>query len=115
MRKSLQKIEDYYAGRGLRGVALREAVQSDKRYHEILTEKKRKLAKRIRVTPNDKKRYVLSTDIDYEILHRIYELERRKLYERDKELIKFIRTQLEHDWRQPIIKILKKLMVKYTH
>lgn len=61
----------------------------------------------------EKKKYVLKTDQDYEILDKIHQLEKQKLSAEDRELIKFIRTQLEDDWRTPIIKLLDKLLKKY--
>ncbi|MDD3284613.1 MAG: hypothetical protein PHZ07_03400 [Patescibacteria group bacterium] len=37
----------------------------------------------------------------------------KKGYE-DKNIIKFIRTQLEEDWRKPLIKFLNELSKKYN-
>ena len=60
-----------------------------------------------------RKRYVLSTDQDYEILGKVYRLEQVKLSDKDKALIRLIRTQLEHHWRTPILNFLDKLLNKY--
>lgn len=114
MKKSLQKIEDYYYRRGLRGGALRKATEADKEYNEILKEKRSKLTVTFKIKPKDKKRYVMSTDQDYEILGKIYELERKKLFDKDKALVKLVRTQLEHHWRTPIIKFLNRMLKKYS-
>ncbi|MBI3260886.1 hypothetical protein HYZ64_00750 [Candidatus Berkelbacteria bacterium] len=75
--------------------------------------KKSPLENKFKVKPIDKKRYVLSTDADYEILGKIYALEAKKLSQRDRELVKFVRTQLEHNWRTPIIKLLNKMSKDY--
>jgi len=34
-------------------------------------------------------------------------------YEKEKDLLRFIRTQLELDWRTPILKTLNKILEKY--
>lgn len=113
MKKSLQAIEDYYYRKGLRGDALRKATEQDSEYLTILKEKRSRLTKQFKVRPEDKRRYVLSTDTDYEIIGKIYELERRKLSTQDRELVKLIRTQLEHHWRTPILKFLNQLLRRY--
>ena len=111
--KSLQEIEDYYYRKGLRGDALRKATQKDREYMRILRERWSRLTKTFLVRSRDRERYILSTDQDYEILDRIYRLERKKLSERDKALVKLARTQLEHHWRTPILKFLNELLKKY--
>ena len=62
----------------------------------------------------DKKRYIFKDKRDYEILSKIYLLEKSSLNKYDKELVKFIRTQLKHDWRSSIIKLLNGLLKKYN-
>lgn len=64
-------------------------------------------------SPEEKKRYILSEEKDYMILEKIHELETKNLSTEDKKLVKFIRTQLEKEWRTPIIKFLDKLLGKY--
>lgn len=113
MKKSLQRIEDYYFSQGLRGEKLRQATKNDKEYMEILNERWSKLTKNFRIKAKDKKRYIMSTDEDYIILGKIYQLERKRLSATDKRMVNFIRTQLEHDWRLPLIKHLDKLIKKY--
>lgn len=110
---SLQAIEDYYYRRGLRGSKLRKATENDREYMKILKKRWSKLTKDFPVKAQDRKRYVLSTDQDYQILGKIYELERKKLSDKDKALVKLIRTQLEHHWRTPIIRFLNRLLKKY--
>ena len=113
MKKSLQSIEDYYYRKGLRGDRLRRATAGDKEYMRILKGRWAKLSKKFPIKPLDRKRYILSTDQDYEILGRIYQLEKIKLSEKDKSLVKLVRTQLEHHWRAPILKFLNELLKKY--
>ena len=55
----------------------------------------------------------MPTNEDYEILSKIKQLEKLKLTKQDKYLIKFVKTQLEHDWRKPILKTLSKVLKKY--
>jgi len=72
-----------------------------------------KRTKNFEITKEEKRKYVLSTDQDYEILAKIHQLEKLPLFPDDKELINFIRTQLEVDWRTPISELLIKLLKKY--
>lgn len=114
MEQSLQKIEDYYFGKGLRGEDLREAVEADKTYQKILSARRKTLTKKFGVTEEDARKYVLSTDEDWEILGKIYQLEKKKLTAEDEKFITFLRTQLEHDWRAPIVQVLDGLIKKYA-
>lgn len=113
MKGSPQAIEDYYYRKGLRGSRLRKATENDKEYIKILRKRWLKLTKRFSIKPKDRKKYILSTDEDYEILGKIYELEQKKLSDKDRALVKLIRTQLEHHWRTPILKFLNSLLKKY--
>lgn len=110
---SLQSIEDYYYRHGLRGSKLRKATENDQKYMKILKKRWSNLTKKFPIKPRDRKRYILSTDQDYLILGKIYELERKKLSGKDKALVKLARTQLEHHWRTPIIRFLNRLLKKY--
>ena len=56
---------------------------------------------------------MLAEKRDYEILSRIYQLEKLKLNKDDKDLINLIRTQLKRDWRKPLMKKLNQLLKKY--
>lgn len=112
-KKSLQAIEDYYYQKGLRGDKLRKATQNDGEYMKILKKRWSKLTKNFPVKSADRKRYILSTDQDYQILGIIYKLEHKKLSDKDKALVKLVRTQLEHHWRTPVLKFLNKLLKKY--
>ncbi len=64
------------------------------------------------ITKADKKKYALVTKLDSEILIRIKKLEKKKLSKEDKRMLKFIKTQLEYDWRKPLIKELEKIEKK---
>ncbi|MBU2542808.1 hypothetical protein KJ785_04590 [Patescibacteria group bacterium] len=68
--------------------------------------------KNFKIKPTDKKKLPLKEDMDYKILEMIYELEKKKLNKEQKELVKFLKTQLEDDWRKPLLKFLKKLSKK---
>lgn len=111
---SLQVIEDYYYRHGLRGSKLRKATENDQAYMKILKKRWLNLTKKFLIEPRDKKRYILSTDQDYLILSKICELEKKKLSNKDKALVKLVRTQLEHHWRTPIIRFLNRLLKKYS-
>ncbi|MBI2096566.1 MAG: hypothetical protein HYT40_00165 [Candidatus Sungbacteria bacterium] len=65
-------------------------------------------------TSEDKKKYILKERRDYQILEMIYLLEKRKLSLEDKKIVNLIRTQLEDDWRKPLLKFLNKLAKKYN-
>jgi hypothetical protein len=110
---SLQAIEDYYYRHGLRGSRLRKAAEKDREYIKILKKRWLNLTKKFLVKPQDKRRYILSTDQDYIILARIYKLERMKLSDKDKASVRLIKTQLEHHWRTPIMEFLNQLLLKY--
>ena len=69
--------------------------------------------KKFLLTKAEKKKYVMAEARDYEILAKIKQLEKLKLSQKDKFLVKFIRSQLERDWRKYLIKELNKLLRKY--
>lgn len=73
----------------------------------------KKLLRKIKVAKEDLERYLLPTDKDYQILGKIYELEKKDLSEEDKRMIALIRTQLEDDWRTPLIDELDSILRKY--
>lgn len=112
-RKSLQEIEDFYVNKGLSGSALREVLEKDGEYRRLLEERKAKLTKKFNVSVKEQRRYILSTDLDYEILGKVHKLENKPLSKDDRNLVQFARTQLEEDWRSPLIRALNKLLRKY--
>ncbi len=112
-KKSLQKIQDFYERQGYKGEQLRKVLLKDKEYLAILKNRKQKLRTVLGLSKAEERKYILSTDEDYEILSNVKKLEKQKLNAQEKFLIKFIRTQLEHDWRKWIIKELNKIVDKY--
>ena len=68
----------------------------------------------MRINSKDKKKYVLKDKEDYKILEKIYNLEKYKLSKKDKELVNLARTQLEKEWRKPLMKFLDKLIKNYN-
>ncbi len=115
MKKSLQEIEDYYLTQGLSGEALRRALKEDKEYQEIWRERKKQIKDKLGVSDQDEEKYILSKQEDYEILAKIRELESKSLTEEDKEIVELIRTQLEEEWRDPLLDKLKSLLNKYSN
>ena len=113
MKKSLQRIEDFYVKQGYKGDELRKILSKDKEYQKLLKERKQKLTKKISLTETERKKYVMSINEDYEIISKVKQLEKLNLNKEEKFLIKFIRTQLEHDWRKWLIKELDKILLKY--
>lgn len=67
----------------------------------------------MKITPYEKKNYVLADKEDLIILKKIKDLEKKKLSKEDKDLVKFIRTQLKKNWRLPIIRYLNRLLKRY--
>ena len=65
------------------------------------------------LTKLEQKKYVMPTNKDYEILSKVKQLEVLKLSKHDNRLVWLIKTQLESDWRKPLIKTLKKLIQEY--
>ena len=107
---SLQKIQDFYESQGLKSGKLRKALEEDKEYQRILSERKASLRAKLKISKTEERKYVLSTDDDYEILSKIKQLEKSKLPKNDKEFVTFIKTQLEQDWRKPLLKRLNRLL-----
>lgn len=64
-------------------------------------------------TSSEKKKYVLSTDADFEILAKCKKLEKSRITDEDKDLVKFIKTQLKRNWRKDILKKLNQLLRRY--
>jgi len=112
--ESLQQVGDHYLQRGYRGDRLRKALAKDKDYQQLLRWRRLRLTKQFRVTPTEKRQYVLATDDDFEILAKCKRLGRLKLSKQDKMLVKLIKTQLEDDWRPRLITSLNQLLRKYT-
>lgn len=110
---SLQSIEDFYFDLGYRSEKFRVALREDKEYQKLLKDKKQKITKKFKVSPIDKKKYVLATDADLEILGICNILVKQKLSENDRKLVDLIKSQLLDDWRSPLLKALNQLLKKY--
>ena len=72
-----------------------------------------KSTKKFEVTPAEKKKYLLPTNTDFEILAKCKQLEKLNLTKEDKSLVGFIKTQLEADWRKPLLEKLEQIFKKY--
>ena len=114
-KTSLQRITDSYIKKGYKGERLRWVLLKDKRYAQELKRRQRKLSNKIKITHHERKKYVLSTDEDFAILKLSKQLDMVKLTKADKALVKLIKTQLELDWRGPLIKELRRLLRRYSN
>src|SRR3989338_1624098 len=112
-RKSLQEIEGFYKNRGYRGNKLRKILVKDKEWVKLYKERQQRLAKRFPLTKTEQRRYVMSTNEDYEILKKVKQLEKLKLTKEDKILVRLIKTQLEFEWRKYLIQTLNQFLKKY--
>ena len=111
--KSLQEIEDFYKNRGYRGNKLRIILTKDKDWVKLHKYRQQKLTKSFSLTKTEQRKYVMSTNEDYEILDKVKQLEKLKLTKEDKLLAWLIKTQLEFDWRKYLIQTLNELSKKY--
>lgn len=112
-KKSFQGIEDFYINLGFSGSRLRNTLEKDKEYQKLLKERIKKLTRKSKASGMEKKKYVLSTDQDFEILEKCKLLEKKKLEKEDKHLVRLIKTQLRQGWRTPLVKELERLLKKY--
>ena len=112
-RKSLQEIQDHYENLGYKGDKLRKVLKKDKEWLAIVKERDKKLTNKFSLTKLETEKYVLSTDEDYEILAKIKKLEKLELTKEDEIFLRFLKTQLEHDWRKPLIKELNRILKEY--
>ncbi len=69
--------------------------------------------KNFRLTPYEKKNYVMKDRNDFIILSKVKKLEKTKLNKNDKQVLKLIKDQLSANWRRPLIIYLNKLSNKY--
>lgn len=109
-KQSLQAIEDFYLNLGYQGDRLRLALGKDKEFQQIIKSRKEKLSKKFNLTLIEKKKYLLLTDADFEILGKCKQLEKLNLVSKDKLLVKLIKSQLKADWRRPLLKSLNNLL-----
>ena len=59
------------------------------------------------ITTKEKKKYLLPEKEDIQILNLVHELEKLRLSRIEEFLLLWTRTQLEKDWRKPLLQILK--------
>lgn len=59
-------------------------------------------------------KYVLDEKRDLDILYKCKKLEKLNISKSDRRFVKFLKTQLEEDWRKPLIKKLNALLRKYS-
>ena len=112
-RRSLQKIQDFYEEMGYKGDKLRKVLEKDKEWVNLVKERRGRASKKIKLTKVEQKRYVISTSEDYEIMRKIKQIEKLKLSNDERFFISLLKTQLEDDWRKPLIKGLDQLLKKY--
>jgi len=55
----------------------------------------------------------LPTEMDLTILNKIYALEALDLDDKQKELVRFLKSQLEKDWRKPLLVFCEELFEKW--
>jgi len=60
--------------------------------------------------PEPKTPYVLDKEQDRRIFRKLSQFKKRKLSKEEEELIKFLYTQLETDWRTPLEEFIDKLL-----
>ena len=62
------------------------------------------------ITSADRKRYVLKTKQDERIVEKIKRLEKKKLTKSQKKLVKFYRSQLKANWRDPLERFIDSML-----
>lgn len=62
--------------------------------------------------PKPKTKYVLDNEQDKRIFEKLAKFEGKKISPEDEELIKFLYSQLEEDWRTPLEEFVDKLLSK---
>lgn len=73
------------------------------------------LNQKSKINKVDRTKYKLPTKKDRDILDIIYTLERLNISSSDLMVVKLIRTQLEDDWRTPLLNCLSGLLKKYKN
>lgn len=64
------------------------------------------------ITSADREKYVLKTKQDERILEKIKRLEKKKLTKTKKRLVKFCRSQLKDNWRDPMERFIDDMLVR---
>lgn len=110
-KRSMQDIEDEYYKKGLRGKKLKNILKKDKEFQQIFKERLKKRTKNIKFLQGEKEKYYLSIDKDIEILSKIHQIEKwNNLSGEEKMIVTLIRTQLQTDWRDPLVVILDEFL-----
>jgi hypothetical protein len=65
------------------------------------------------ITKAEKRKYLLPKHADLEILTKCKQLKKKNLNKDEKLLVKLIKSQLEKDWRKPLILKLNQLLKKH--
>lgn len=112
MSTTAQIYEKYYQ-KGLRGNKLRQTLKRNKAYSAAM-EKARKEAveKGFMVSRADLEKYPLVKLFDFEILYKCRQAQKKKLSKEDKRMVKMILSQLEYDWRKPLLKEINRILKK---
>ncbi|OGM15856.1 hypothetical protein A2V56_05390 [Candidatus Woesebacteria bacterium RBG_19FT_COMBO_42_9] len=76
-------------------------------------EEKNKLFKDFDVTEEEKRRYIFDELGDFQILDLCRKLEKLNLSISDRKVVEMAKTQLEDDWRAPLLAYLQKLLTEY--
>src|SRR3989338_10907916 len=109
--RSLDDLVGFYVKLGYAGFNLKNMLEKDKRYSRLLRGRKEDLTK-MGISGSEQKKYVLLTDRDIEMLRRCNALQKIAKKE-DVQTVKLIKSQLEDDWRVPLLSELKRLERKY--
>ena len=64
-------------------------------------------------TSYEKKNYILKDKEDLIILSKIRSLKNMNINNKDKEMIRLIKTQLKQNWRNPLINYLNNVIRRY--
>ncbi len=89
-------------------------MAKNKEWVRLYKKRQQKLTKRFPLTKTEQRKYVMSTNEDYEILKKVKQLEKLKLTKEEKSLIWLIKTQLDFDWRKYLIRTLNQLIRKHS-
>ncbi len=111
----LAEIEDYYYSKGYRGKRLEKILKKDSRYQKLLKEKRSKTKNLHKIaSKKELEKYPLPAKEDFIILGLVHRLKKKKISRNDGEILEFILSQLEYDWRSMLLKKIKQLAKKYS-
>lgn len=77
-------------------------------------EEKNKLFKDFDITEEEKRRYVFDELRDFQILDLCRKLEKLDLSSSDRKAVEMAKSQIEDDWRTPLLTYLQKLLTEYS-